>query len=99
MDQKYPRIVTVEALANRRLFVTFDNGISKIYDCSPLLENGSFRLLQDEAFFRCAHADPHGYGAWSGMIELTLPSLRSGFTERLPDKPLQRTENAAELPR
>ena len=71
MSEEYPRIMAVEALANRRLFVTFDNGVSKIYDCLPLLENEPFRLLQDEAFFRCAHADPHGYAVvWSDRVDL-----------------------------
>ena len=71
MGEKYPRIVAVEPLVNWRLFVTFDNGVSKIYDCAPLLETEPFRPLRDKAFFRCAYADPHGYAVvWDDRVDL-----------------------------
>ncbi len=42
-----------------------------MYDCSPLLQSSVFRPLQDEAIFRCAHADAHGYGVvWNDDIDL-----------------------------
>ena len=71
MGEKYPRIVAVEPLVNWRLLVTFNNEVSKIYDCAPLLETEPFRLLQDKAFFRRAHADPHGYAVvWDDRVDL-----------------------------
>ena len=71
MGEKYPRIVAVEPLVNWRLLVTFNNGVSRIYDCAPLLENEPFHLLQDQALFRCAYADPHGYAVvWDDRVDL-----------------------------
>lgn len=51
--------------------VTFDNGEMRAYDCNPLLQTPAFWSLRDDAVFRCAHADPHGYGVvWSDDIDL-----------------------------
>jgi hypothetical protein len=71
MKQAYPRILTVEPLPGHRLLVGFDNGVSKIYNCSPLLEKEAFRLLREEAFFRAVHPDPHGYAVvWDDKMDL-----------------------------
>lgn len=68
---RYPRIKKVEARPGKRLLVEFENGVQKVYDCTPLLEEDVFRPLQDDALFRCAHADPHGYGViWNDDIDL-----------------------------
>ena len=67
----YPRIRSVEPKCDKSLLVTFDNGEQRMYDCTPLLDSEVFRPLQDEAFFRCAHVDSHGYGVvWSDEIDL-----------------------------
>ena len=45
--------------------------LKKEYDCRPLLQSEALRPLQDDALFRCAHADPHGYGVvWNDEIDL-----------------------------
>ncbi len=68
---KYPRIKNVKPQHGRALLVTFENGNQKVYDCTPLLQIDAFRPLQDEAVFRCAHADSHGYGVvWNDEIDL-----------------------------
>lgn len=68
---KYPRIKMAKPQPEKRLFVEFENGVIKIYDCTPLLEHEVFRPLRDEALFRCAHADSHGYGViWNDEIDL-----------------------------
>ena len=68
---KYPRIRSVKPRARKTLLVTFENGERKVYDCTPLLQSEVFRALQDEAVFRCAHADSHGYGdVWNDDIDL-----------------------------
>lgn len=59
----YPKILSVEPRPGKALRVTFDNRVKKDYDCTPYLKIEAFRPLHDEAVFRCAHADPHGYGA------------------------------------
>ena len=68
---KYPRIRSVKPRAGKTLLVTFENGDRKVYDCTPLLQSEAFRPLKDEAIFRCAHADSHGYGViWNDGIDL-----------------------------
>ena len=67
----YPKIRRVEALPGKTLRVTFKNGVQKEYDCKPLLGSEAFRPLQDDAIFRCAHTDTHGYGVvWNDEIDL-----------------------------
>ena len=71
MPVKFPRIKSVTAKANKQLLVQFVNGVFKLYDCTPLLANKAFQLLGDDAFFRCARADEHGYGVvWNDEIDL-----------------------------
>ena len=56
--------------------VEFENGERKVYDCAALLQSQAFRPLQDEAIFRCAHADSHGYGAiWNDDIDFAEPEV------------------------
>lgn len=67
----YPRIRSVKPRCGKTLLVTFENGDLKVYDCTPLLQMEAFRPLRDEAVFRCAHADSHGYGViWNDDIDL-----------------------------
>ena len=67
----YPKVRSVEPRPGKALRVTFDNGVEKEYDCRPLLQSDAFLPLQDDAIFRCVHADPHGYGViWNEEIDL-----------------------------
>jgi hypothetical protein len=67
----YPRIRSVEPRPGKTLLVTFENGERKVYDCNSLLQYEAFQPLQDDALFRCAHADSHGYGViWNDLIDL-----------------------------
>ncbi|MFH1739294.1 MAG: DUF2442 domain-containing protein [bacterium] len=67
----YPKIRSVKPQPGKTLLVEFENGERRIYDCKPLLQSDVFRLLEDEAIFRCAHPDPHGYGIiWNDDIDL-----------------------------
>ena len=71
MPTTYPKIRSVSPKADRTLLVEFKNGERKVYDCTPLLKSEAFRPLQDEAIFKCAHADSHGYGViWNDDIDL-----------------------------
>jgi hypothetical protein len=68
---KYPKIRSVKPKPDRKLLVIFENGVQKVYDCNPLLQNEIFRPLEEEAVFRLAHADEHGYGiVWNDEIDL-----------------------------
>jgi hypothetical protein len=67
----YPKIRSVRPKRGKVLLVTFENGEKKLYDCTPLLQSEVFHPLADEALFRCAHADPSGYGVvWNDDIDL-----------------------------
>jgi len=72
----YPKIRNVEALANKRLLVTFNNDIRKIYDCSPLLKDDIFKPLLNDSLFKSVKADKHGYGiSWTDELDLSESEL------------------------
>ena len=72
----YPRIASVRPLSGKRLLVGFENGVRKIYDCTPLVASEPFAPLADEPLFRSVQADPHGYGVvWSDEIDLAESEL------------------------
>ena len=73
---RFPKIIEVKPLAAKRLIVTFDNGVIKIYDCSPLLKEEAFRPLQNDLLFNNVKADKHGYGViWSDELDLSESEL------------------------
>lgn len=53
------KIVNVEVLENFRLNVTFEDGIVKIFDTLPFLDNMSMSRLRDEEYFRCVKVGYH----------------------------------------
>jgi hypothetical protein len=67
---------TIRRLANKRLLVGFASGVTKIYDCTPLLKHEPFKPLSNDAVFRSVHADPHGYGVvWTDDLDLAESEL------------------------
>jgi hypothetical protein len=74
--KEYPRVESVAPLKGKRLLVTFEGGATKVYDCTPLLACAPFKPLAEEALFRCARADAHGYGVvWNDDIDLAESEL------------------------
>lgn len=74
--EKMPRVVRVQAEANRRLRVLFDDGTEKEYDCRPLMNRADFDGLKNESLFRLVHVDPGGYGvSWNADIDLSKYEL------------------------
>ena len=70
--KKFPKIKSVEPLEGKRLLVTFQNNIEKIYDCNPLLEEEIFTPLMDDSLFRSVKVDQGGYGIiWTDEIDLS----------------------------
>ena len=48
------------------------NNIEKVYDCSFLLKEETFRPLLDDALFSFVKTDRHGYGViWSDEVDLS----------------------------
>ncbi len=75
-EKHYPRVGSVRPLNRKRLFVEFTNGVTKVYDCTPLLACAPFEPLGDDALFRCVSADAHGYGVvWNDDIDLAESEL------------------------
>lgn len=73
---KYPRIINVESEQGKKLVVTFNNGIKKLYDCSPLLKSDTFSPLINDVLFKSVHVDKHGYGViWSDDLDLSESEL------------------------
>ena len=74
--KEYPKIVSVKSLSKKRLEVVFDNGITKIYDCTPLIKDDAFKPLKNDVLFNCAKTDIGGYGIiWNDHIDLSEAEL------------------------
>jgi hypothetical protein len=72
----YPKIKAAVPLDDYRLQVTFVNGVSKVYDCKPLLRKPAFAPLCARSLFRVVQVDPDGYGvSWSEGIDLSESEL------------------------
>ena len=72
----YPRVISVFPRSNKRLLVTFDNGVRKLYDCSPLLETETFSPLKEDWLFRSVRTDLSGYGiSWNDELDLSESEL------------------------
>ncbi len=74
--KSYPKIQSVKAMPSKRLLVTFSNRIKKIYDCSLLLNDETFKPLLNDSIFWSVKADKHGYGiSWTDEIDLSESEL------------------------
>ncbi len=77
-----PRVKSVVPLKDRRLLVTFINGVQKVYDCQRILELDRFQLLRHEAFFKAVRVDPGGYGiSWDDEVDLSEYELWNNGVE------------------
>jgi len=94
--ERIPRIKTVEAVSPDRLRILFENGVEKLYTCTPLLSQPRFRLLKNPAFFRAVRVDTGGYGiSWSDDIDLSEYELWTNG-QPVADKSLQPTGEAGD---
>lgn len=77
-----PKILSVEALENKKLLVKFVNGVEKIYDCTPLLNREMFEVLNNNAFFKSVKVDSGGYGiSWNDDTDLSEYELWTNGVE------------------
>ena len=77
-----PKFLSVQALENKKLSVKFVNGIEKVYDCAPLLDNALFWLLKNDAFFKSVRVDAGGYGiSWNDDVDLSEYELWTNGVE------------------
>jgi len=68
----YPLIAEVKAQPDKQLLVRFQNGVTKMYDCKRILNFPAFEPLRNnEALFRRAHAEKHGYAViWNDELDV-----------------------------
>lgn len=77
-----PKIKAVEPLEEKRLLVTFDNEVHKIYDCRDILKLDRFQLLHHDAFFKAVKVDRGGYGiSWNDDKDLSEYELWNNGVE------------------
>lgn len=71
-----PRIRQVLACDDYVLHITFDNGVTKLYDLKPKLSDERFRILRDRVFFKAVQVDGGGFGvSWNDDIDLSENEL------------------------
>lgn len=68
-----PKIRSVSPADDKKLIVTFDNGMEKVYDCKPLIEKYDvFKVLENDVFFKQVKVDAGGYGiSWDDKVDLS----------------------------
>ena len=72
----YPKIKSVKALKDKKLEISFDCNIKKIYDCNKLIQKESFKILENDLFFKNVHTDSGGYGIiWNDDVDLSESEL------------------------
>ncbi|RJP21866.1 MAG: DUF2442 domain-containing protein [Candidatus Omnitrophota bacterium] len=72
----FPKIISVQPGENRCLFVAFENGTVKNYDCTPLFHTDAFTPLKEKWFFKTVKVDVGGYGvSWNDEIDLSEAEL------------------------
>ena len=77
-----PKIVSVQALENKKLLVKFVNGVEKIYDCAQLLHLEMFQVLKNDAFFKSVTVDAGGFGlSWNDDVDLSEYELWTNGVE------------------
>ena len=77
-----PKLLSVQALDNKKLLVKFVNGVEKIYDCNPLLGLDMFEVLKNDAFFKAVKVDAGGYGiSWNDDTDLSEYELWTNSVE------------------
>jgi hypothetical protein len=67
-----PRIQSIKPLEEKRLWVKFENGVEKIYDCTKLMHLDVFQSLDNDVFFKSVKVDQGGYGiSWNDDLDLS----------------------------
>lgn len=71
-----PRINWIQPCEDFVLKVAFNNGVVKLYDMKPKIEEASFSALKDRRVFSMVQVDSGGYGvSWNDKIDLSENEL------------------------
>ena len=77
-----PKILSVQALENKKLLVKFVDGVEKIYDCTQLLNLEMFQVLKNDALFNFVKVDSGGFGiSWNDEADLSEYELWTNSIE------------------
>lgn len=73
----FHKVKNVNALPEHRLSVQFAEGVTKLYDMTPLFEKiPQFQALKDSEDFYKVRADVGGYGiVWNDCLDLSCDEL------------------------
>lgn len=83
----FHKVKRVAAVPEYKLSVQFCEGVTKIYDVSPLFEKiPAFSGLRNEELFSDVHVDVGGYGiVWNDDLDLSCDELwENGATVKTP---------------
>ena len=69
-----PRVTHLTPQTDHRLLLEFDNGETRLFDLTPWLDKGVFRMLRDSPEFAQARV-VDGSVEWPGEIDLSYDTL------------------------
>ena len=73
--EKFIHVCGVKALPDYVLWIRFDNGESKTFDCKPLLDKPCYLPLKDPETFKSVYID-YGTVVWNdGAIDIAPDNL------------------------
>ena len=80
------KVSGISPLSDYRLWVRFNTGEAKVYDCKPLLEKAGFAPLNDIAVFNGVYID-YGIAVWlNGDIDISPNELyENGIIAEYPE--------------
>lgn len=80
------KVSGIRPLSDYKLWVRFNTGEAKIYDCKPLLEKAGFAPLKDIAVFNGVYID-YGIAVWlNGDIDISPNELfENGVSAEYPE--------------
>jgi hypothetical protein len=77
-----PKILSVQAIENKKLLVKFVNNVEKVYDCTQLLDMEMFQVLKNDALFKSVKVDSGGFGiSWNDDADLSEYELWTNSVE------------------
>ena len=80
------KVSGIRPLSEYRLWVRFNTGEAKVYDCKPLLEKAGFAPLKDITLFKSVYID-YGIAVWlDGDIDISPNELyENGIIAKYPE--------------
>ena len=63
------QVTGAKPMDDTKVFVTFDNGVSGVFDCAPYLEDAYWQSLKSPSFFRQVKAE-YGTLCWPNDIDI-----------------------------